>query len=231
MAFDPGLTESNPTSGANDGASGEQYESPPAPQAPAARTYNDADMANARRSFETQSKRERESALAAVRSEYEQRFNPKPQSNDPWAAFDPNVAQAIRAAMESEFTSRLTPFREQQEDISFRNDEAEIRGKYPDYAKNRTAVLEFGVQNGIGNIEQAYRAWKYDELSALDPDAIGKAAVASYTQKKNRQASNTPSVEGKGGGAPSSRQPLPKDRDELDAMAMAMFRSAEDSTA
>lgn len=226
MALDSSLTDADPTPGVDGGISGEQ-QGTPAPQTPAARTYNDNDMANARRSFETQSKRERESALAAVRAEYEQRFAPKPQSNDPWSRLDPTVAEVLKGIFQHEMETRLTPFKEQQEDISFRNDEAEIRAKYPDYAKNRAAVLEFGAQNGIGNIEQAYRAWKYDELSQLDPDAIGKAAVASYTKKKTQQASTTPAVEGKGGGAPSSAQKI-KTWDDADEAAASIFRSSQE---
>lgn len=230
MALDPSLTETDPTSGANDGASGEQQSAPV--QQAQTRTYTQSDydrqFADARRSWEHQSKREREAALAAVRAEYEQRLSPKPQNNDPWSQLDPSVANVLRGIFQHELETRLTPFKQQQEDIAFRNDEAEIRAKYPDYAKNRAAVLEFGVQHGIADLDAAYRAWKYDELAQLDPDAIGKAAIAAYTKKKTQQASATPSVEGKGGGAPSSAQKI-KTWDDADEAAKDIFRAAQEA--
>lgn len=220
----------DPTPGDNGGADGQTQQGTQAPQAPAARTYSDADMAAARRSFEQQSRRERESALAAVRAEYEQRFAPKPAVDDPWSQFDPAVAQAMRKVLDHELSQRFAPVQQQQEDIAFRNDEAEIRGKYPDYAKNRVAVLEYGVQNGIANLEQAYRAWKYDELSTIDPKKIGQDAIASYTKRKTAQASGTPAVEGRGGGAPSSKQ-QPKTREEMDEAVVEMLKAANESSA
>lgn len=231
--FEPTEGTQDPTPGDNGGADGQAQQGTQAPQTPAARTYSDADMAAARRSFEVQSRREREAALAAVRAEYEQRFAPKPTTDDPWSQFDPTVAAAFRKVLEHEFGTRLAPLQTiqtQQEDIAFRNDEAEIRSKYPDYAKNRVAVLEYGVQNGIVNLEQAYRAWKYDELSSLDPKKIGQDAIANYTKRKTAQASGTPAVEGRGGGAPSSKQNF-KSREEMDEAVIEMVKAANESSA
>lgn len=228
--FTPTEGTQDPTPGDSGGADGQGQQGTQAPQTPAARSYSDADMAAARRSFEAQSKRERESALAAVRAEYEQRFAPKPAANDPWSALDPQVAQTLKSLFEHELSQRFAPVQQQQEDIAFRNDEAELRGKYSDYAKNRLAVLEYGVQNGIANLEQAYRAWKFDELSTIDPKKIGQDAIASYTKRKTAQASSTPAVEGRGGGAPSSKQNF-KTREEMDEAVIDMVRAANESSA
>lgn len=218
MAFDQELEGTDPTSGENDGS--QEPTQPTQPQAPAGR-YTDSDMANARRSFEADFARRE----AKIRAEYEQRSAPRPTSPDPWSGFEPTVAQQLKAAMEAEFNARFTPIKQQQDDLAFRNEESAVKAKYKDYEENRLAILEFAVQNGIPRVEVAYHAWR-SQNKWQDPDAIGKKAIADHLRKKTAQSVATPSVEGRGGGAPSSKQKY-KDRDEMDEAAKALFRASE----
>lgn len=219
----------DPTAGASAGASAEGQPAA-GTQAqtttPAGRSYSDADMAAARRSFQAESQREWTRREQALRSELESRFitREQPKPNDPWSQFDPSVAAAIRAAVEHEIQARVTPFQQQQEDLQLRNDEAELKSKYPDYGKNRTDILEFAVQHNIADLDTAYRAWKFDELSQLDPKKIGQAAVAEHIKKKTTQATSTPSVEGRGGGSPSTKQAF-KSREDMDDAVIAMLEA------
>ena len=228
MALDEQITDPN---GGGTDAGTIEAPSTQAPAAPAARTYSDADMANARRAFQADSQREWQRREAAIRAEFEQRFVPReqPKATDPWSQFDPTVAGPLKALFEHEFQSRLSPFQQQQEDLAFSRDELEVRNRYPDYGENRADILEFAVQNGIVNLDAAYHAWR-SMNRWQDPDEIGKAAVAAYTRKKTAQASRTPAVEGRGGGAPSSKQ-QPKSREEMDAIAEEMLRAANESSA
>lgn len=214
------------TPGENGGTADGQQQSTPAPQAPAGRSFTDADMAAARRSWEADARKSEQ----RLRQELSQQFIPReqPKPNDPWSKFDPQVAAAMREVMEHEFQQRLTPFKAQQDDIAFRNDEAEIRTRYPDYSANRLAVLEFGVQHGIADIEQAYRSWKYDQLATVDPKRIGQDAVAAYLKKKTAQAVQTPASEGRGGAAPSSQQKF-KTREEMDEAVLEMIHAADNT--
>lgn len=235
----------DPTAGAGapsgDPAAGEQgtqqpsgsTQAPSGQQQPAGRTYTDSDMANARRSWQ----REQERALTQLRQEFEQKYVPRPtpQPEDPWAAFDPDVAKTLKAVMERELETRLEqrlkPFQYLQQttqQLAFQNEEARIKSQYPDYEKNRTAVLEFAVEHGIPNLDMAYRAWKFDELSKIDPKKIAADAVKDYTTKKTAQASTTPALEGRGGGAPPSKQPL-KDYEDMDRAAAELYRQSQES--
>lgn len=230
MTLDESFGNTDPTPGEYGGTEGSSEPSTQAPQAPAERTYRqsefDGHMANARRSWEAQAGRERQSALDAVRQEYERKQSPQPSRQDPWSAFDPSVSTALRAALQAEFDQRMAPVREQQEDISLRNEESEAKGKYPDYAENRADILEFAIQNGIPNVEVAYHAWR-SQNRWQDPDVIGKAAVAAYTKRKSAQSSTTPSVEGRGGGAPTSAKKV-KSWDDADEAAKEIFRSSQE---
>lgn len=229
----------NPTAGAGtDPAAGNAGQPPavtppPGGQPPAARTYTDADMASARRSFEADAKRQRDVALATARAEWERVNAPRSQPDDPWSALDPEAARVLRTILESEFTTRLTPFQQrtmqQTDDLAFAAEEATMREKHKDYKDNRTAILEFAVENGIRNLDMAYRAWKYDELSKIDPAALKKQGEQEYIKKKTQQASTTPAVEARGGGAPSGGKQQLKDYDDMDAAAAEMFRASQES--
>lgn len=203
------------------GEGGSEGTAPAAPAAPPERTYNDADMANARRSFESgQSRRE-----AAIRAEYEERLAPKPTPEDPWSTFDPQVSAALRAALDHEWNSRMGPVKQQQDDIAFRNDEVAVKAQFPDYEKNRSEILNYAVQNKIVNLNAAYHAWR-SENKWPDVDAGNKAYLAAHLKKKAAQSVGTPVVEGRGGGAPSGKQTY-KDRDQMDEAAKALFRATE----
>jgi hypothetical protein len=220
------ITGNDPTAGENAGAPSDPVASgTQAPPAPAARTYSDSDMANARRSWEATARREREAALAAIRSEYESRSAPKPADDDPWSEFDPQVAARLKAALERTLQTHLSPLKQAQNDLAFARDENEMRTKYSDYSDNRAAILQFAVENGIRNLDTAYRAWKYDSLSKIDPKAIARDAVAEHIKKKQKQSAETPAVEGRGGGAPSSAKKY-KDRDEMEADALDLITQA-----
>jgi len=187
-------------------------------------------MAAARRSFEADAQRRE----ARLRQELEQRFIPReqPKSADPWDdLLDPSVAPKFRAALEAEFNRRNAPIREQQEDLAFKNDEARISAQYPDYQKNRAAVLQFAVQAGIGNVDVAYHAWR-SQTQWQDPDAIGKKYLADYQKKKATQAAGTPLAEGRGGGSPSTKTNFRGkdgrlDKDAMDAAALEIIRASE----
>lgn len=222
MSLDPTLDQDPNGAGSDAGTQAE-----PIQPAPAGR-YTDADMAAARRSFEADASRRE----ARLRAEFESRYVPKeqPKPSDAWEELlDPSIAPKFRAALEAEFERRNAPIRQQQEDLAFKNDEARISAKYPDYSKNRDAILAFAVQAGIGNVDVAYHAWR-SQTQWQDPEAIGKKYLADYQKKKSAQASSTPAVEGRGGGAPSSKQNL-KTREEMDEAVEAMLRSANDNAA
>lgn len=235
MSFDANLGNQDPTAGDNAGADGSQGDqsdqtgTQPEQQTPAERTYRqsefDSHMAGARRSWEAQAQRERAAIEQRIRQEYEQRQQ-RP-ANDPWSSFDPNVAQALRQALAAELDQRITPMRDQQEDLTLRNEESAVSAKYRDYAENRNEILEFAVANGIPNVEVAYHAWR-SQNRWQDPDAIGKAAVAAYTKRKIRQSDTTPSVEGRGGGAPTSARKI-KDFDDADEAAKELFRASQEA--
>lgn len=227
MSFDPNL-EADPTAGDNAGSQ-EQVQQPQPVTQPAGRTYTDADMASFRRSQQAEWDRRE----ARIRSEFEQRYVPReqPKPTSPFGELlDPTVTPKFEAALEAYLSTRLAPFQQNQEDLSFSRDEAEIRAKYKDYGPNRADILNFAVQNEIVNLDAAYRAWKYDELSKIDPEKIGRDAVAKHVNRKAAQSAGTPSVEGRGGGAPSSKQNL-KTREEMDEAVEAMLRSANENSA
>jgi hypothetical protein len=226
--LDPGTTGTqDPTGGEQPGSQSASQQGTPAPQAPAGRSFSDADMAAARRSWEADSQRRE----ARLRQEFTQQFIPReqPKPNDPYAAFDPQVAAALQAAIDA----RLQPFQQfqkqaqdRQDDLDFRNEEVDVRTKYPDYAKNRAEILEFAVKNGIATPDAAYHAWR-SMNQWPDEKAIRNDERTKYYAKKTAQAAGTPSVEGRGGGAPSSKQPF-KSREDMDEAAMAMIQAAQD---
>lgn len=206
---------------------------PVQPAQPVGRTYTDQDMAAARRSFERDAA-QRESRL---RADFESRFvareQPKPTS--PWSdLLAPDIEPKFQAALDAAIAAKLAPYQQNQEELAFSRDEAEIKAKYKDYTANRVDILNFAVENEIVNLDTAYRAWKYDELSKIDPEKIGRDAVAKHVNRKAAQSAGTPSVEGRGGGAPSSKQSFQGkdgklDRDAMDRAAEEMFRSANET--
>jgi len=220
MTLDTQIADQDPTAG-DDAGTQDQPVTQPVTQ-PAGRTYTDSDMASARRSWQ-EDQRRRE---AAIRAEYA----PKPtsQSPDHWSGFEPTVAQQLKAAMDAEFNARFTPIKQQQDDLAFRTEEAQVKAKYKDYEENRLAILEFAVQNGIPRVEVAYHAWR-SQNKWQDPDSIGRAAIAAHLKKKTAQSVATPAVEGRGGGAISSKQKF-KDRDDMDEAARALFRASDDTS-
>jgi hypothetical protein len=238
VSFDPNLATEDPNAGGQDGGTSVATQDPGTQtDSSAGRTYSEAElrstldsqMANARRSwdFETNRRLERE------RQNWERQYRPQASPSakpDPWAGFDPEVQQRLRAAIDAELEARTAPlnerlsaFQQQQEDIAFANDEARIGAKYPDYQKNRAAILEFAVANGIPNLDMAYRSWKYDELSKIDVKKIERDAVSNHLKRKSAQAVSTPAVEGRGGGTPSSKQTF-KSREEMDDAAVELLR-------
>lgn len=236
MSFDPNLA-TDPNAGGQDGGSTVETADPGTRTEPAARTYSEAEvrsyldsqMANARRSwdFETNKRLERE------RKNWEAQYRQPqaPAKADPWEDIDPEAARRLRAVMDAELERRIAPVNERlakyqqaQEDLAFANDEAKISAKYPDYQKNRTAILEFATANRIFDLDNAYRSWKYDELSKIDVNKIKREAVSEHLKKKTAQSVSTPAVEGRGGGAPSSKQQF-KSREEMDDAALELVRT------
>jgi hypothetical protein len=112
---------------------------------------------------------------------------------DPYSAFDPAVAQALRSVFGHEIEQAFAPLRERlravdeqaraeaqqaqdaADDESLKQTETRMRSKYADYGANRTTVLEFAIQNGISDLEQAFHAWR--GLNA--PAEVSPAPVAT----------------------------------------------------
>lgn len=230
--------EQDPNGAGQDAGTEVETQENAAPSAPAERTYTkaqyDAEFANARRSWEYQT----EQRLAKERQAWQKAQAPQPQSDDPWSALDPNVAAAFRKIFDRELQKSIEPFKtaqetyqQQQEDLAFKSEEADLKAKYPDYAKNRAAVLEFAVANSIPNAEAAFHAWR----SMTQWDKNASMAVTAHLAKKASQSARTPSTEGRGGGAPTSKQSFRDaktgklDYDAMDEAAKEMFRASEQS--
>lgn len=237
MSFDPELeSDSTSTPEGDSGGSQSSQADPGTSAAPTGRTYSEAEynrqFADARRAWEYNTQQQIQRERQKWEREMASRQTP-PAQQDPWSGFDPEVQQRLRAAIEAELEGRTAPLREQlqsfqqrQDDIALRNDEAQLSSRFPDYQKNRAAVLEFAVANGIPNVEAAFHAWR-SMYQWPDVAAIERSAVSQHVKRKVGQSVRTPSVEGRGGGAPSSKQDF-KDRDEMDAAAAQIFRDAFD---
>jgi len=213
----------------------EQYE--PAQSAPqyTPRTYTDADMARARRSYQAEAARRQEAAIAAAQAEWQRQFEewysaqgaqqaqqaqPQPEPNSPFSRFDPTVAAELQAGL----TQALAPYQQRQAALAQQAEEARAAAKYgPDFLKNRDAVLQFAKENGITTWDVAYRAFKYSDRAQIEREAIG-----AYVKKKAATSARTPSVESRGGGAPSGRQNF-KNREEMDEHVIDTLRRANQS--
>jgi hypothetical protein len=245
MSLDPN-TEAEAEAPESDGQQLEPQADSAAPveqPAPQERTYSQQEfnyhMGRARKSFEADAQRRQEAAINAAQIEWQQRFDewakqsttreryvpqdqPKQDPNSPWARFDPDAADALRSVLSGEIESAVAPYRQQIAASNLAAEEAKLAGQYPDYQKVRAHVLNFAVANRILDLDLAYKAFKYQDRAAIERDAI-----AGYVKKKVRQSSQTPSVEGRGGGAPSSKQGY-KNRDQMDEAAAQLFRASQD---
>src|SRR6185503_3105718 len=99
-------------------------------------------------------------------------------NDDPWSAFDPEVAAALKSVFDQEFQTSAQPYLDQltreAEDRAFAADEQRMRAIYPDYEKQRAAVLNFAVDNNIADLDLAYRAFR----GSQDPSDQPRAARA-----------------------------------------------------
>jgi len=243
MSFDPNLDTSETGQPAPDQPE-QQYEpeQPPAQPTYTPRTYSDADMARARSSFEAKAQRRQEQAIAnavaAAQAEWNQQLEAwwqqqqgqqqyetqqpqQPQDpNSPWSRFTPDVAEELKAALDQ----TLAPVQQRQAALAQQADEARVAAKYgSDFLKNRDAVLAYANANQIGTWDAAFRAWKFEDRATIEMQA-----VSNYLKKKASTSARTPSVEGRGGGAPSSKQQF-KSRDEMDEHVIDTLRRANQS--
>jgi hypothetical protein len=142
--------------------------------------------------------------------------------NSPWARFDPSIVDALKGALSGEIATAVAPYRQQIAASNLAAAEAKLASEHPEYQKVRAHVLNFAVEHRIPDLDIAFRAYSYQDRAQIERDA-----VANYTKKKVKQAVSTPSVEGRGGGAPSSRQKY-KSRDDMDAAAAQLFRDSQE---
>lgn len=209
MTIDPNIQSEDPTAGVtagsegSDGGQGEQ-----AQNAPAARTYTDADMAAARRSWDYQAKREREAALTAVREEYERRIaaGQSPAAAAQQAAkFDPQVQDALRSWFQENFGSSLDGLRESQIRQDINLGLTTFQSRHPELSTAQVNdILEAATQFGdaVMNatpidrlLDMAYLQYKYGNF---DEASFKKAAVDEYLKGKAKTAS-VPRPQGSGG--------------------------------
>lgn len=221
MSLDPQLdTSTDPTAGENAGSDGEQQPTPQEPAQPEAatqaptRTYSQDEFDRYKRSLRENMERE-------FRERYGAQSTRQPQSQpEGGSAPDPRLDR-----------------------LEMRFAEQSVAKKYADFEKNSNAIYKVAADHGLGFIlasdpsksyedilDMAYWYWKRDQMPT-DLDAfkkqVSQQAIKDYVAKKETAASEAPSPEGTGGGAPTApgRDFSKMDWDDVGAAAAALIKS------
>jgi hypothetical protein len=152
------------------------------------------------------------------------------QDSDPWSNFDPEVAGALRAVLQHEIDQQTAPFRQAEADRNLKADEDRMRAVYPEYERNRLAILTHGLDRGITNIEDAFHAWRGSSDPATSPVNAQSDAGAEDKEHERRLARLEEIRYDDSPAAVRERADLKHAESEWqDARATSMFKAAADS--
>jgi hypothetical protein len=241
MTLDPNVAPEDPTAGGQAG-----YEQPPSEggtqpptEQPAERTYTqrqwDSEMGRARRSWEFESQRAQERAVAAAREEvmrqFQERQQQQPQAT-PSSGFEPQVETALKAWFDRQLAPIITPFQEGQIKGEIKQGLADFQMRHSSLSLDEVNdVLDKALSFGEDVVNKAPIDWLLDQaytalrFGDFDEDTYKQQVIDDYLKNKGNTAARVPRPQ-TGGGALTG-QSRPKDFKTADQVFENMLRQAE----